>query len=233
MYDDANYNDIIGNNITTNSHYGTLLLFSSSNSLYHNNFIDNVNGVYSYGSTNSWDNGLDGNFWSDYGGTDLDHDGIGDIQYVVNATEIDRSPLAGMFHGSRTPYGYLVEIISDSSISSFSFNLINTSQASLSFNVTGTTATEGFFRICIPKALISDLYVVKLNEIIIIAPQVRELPCSNETYEYLYVNYTHSQHSIEITGITTIPEFPSFLVLPLFFMATLLAVIVYRRKHLK
>jgi len=28
-----------------------------------------------------------------------------------------------------------------------------------------------------------------------------------------------------------IPEFPSFLILPLFFMATLLAVIVHRRKH--
>jgi hypothetical protein len=28
-----------------------------------------------------------------------------------------------------------------------------------------------------------------------------------------------------------IPEFPSFLVLPLFMIATLLAVIVYRRKH--
>jgi len=30
---------------------------------------------------------------------------------------------------------------------------------------------------------------------------------------------------------TVIPEFPSFLILPLFMMATLLAVIVYRRKH--
>ena len=30
---------------------------------------------------------------------------------------------------------------------------------------------------------------------------------------------------------TVIPEFPSFLILPLFMVATLLAVIVYRRKH--
>jgi hypothetical protein len=30
---------------------------------------------------------------------------------------------------------------------------------------------------------------------------------------------------------TVIPEFPTFLILPLFFIATLLAVIVYRRKH--
>ena len=62
-------------------------------------------------------------------------------------------------------------------------------------------------------------------------PQVRELPCSNETYEYLYINYTHSEHTIEISATTIIPEFPSFLVLPLFMIATLLAVIVYRRKR--
>ena len=34
-----------------------------------------------------------------------------------------------------------------------------------------------------------------------------------------------------ITLTTVIPEFPSFLILPLFMIATLLAVIVYRRKH--
>jgi len=35
---------------------------------------------------------------------------------------------------------------------------------------------------------------------------------------------------IEVTN-TVIPEFPSFLILPLFMITTLLAVIVYRRKH--
>jgi len=33
------------------------------------------------------------------------------------------------------------------------------------------------------------------------------------------------------TEITVVPEFPSFIILPLFMIATLLAVIVYRRKH--
>jgi hypothetical protein len=52
------------------------------------------------------------------------------------------------------------------------------------------------------------------------------LPCSNETHSYLYFNYTHSTEEVII-----IPEFPSFLILQLFMIATLLAVIVYRRKH--
>jgi len=63
-------------------------------------------------------------------------------------------------------------------------------------------------------------------------PQVRELPCSSETYEYLYINYTHSEHAIIITGTTTIPEFPLFLILPLFMIATLLAAIIHRKRLL-
>jgi len=38
-------------------------------------------------------------------------------------------------------------------------------------------------------------------------------------------------HDIEVTAGFFIPEFPSFLILLLFLMTTLLAVIVYRRKH--
>jgi len=33
------------------------------------------------------------------------------------------------------------------------------------------------------------------------------------------------------TNLWVVPEFPSFLLLPLFMTATLLAIIVYRRKH--
>ncbi len=49
---------------------------------------------------------------------------------------------------------------------------------------------------------------------------------TNEESTYIYVNYIHSTHELVI-----IPEFPSFLILLLFMTATLLAVIVYRRKH--
>lgn len=56
-------------------------------------------------------------------------------------------------------------------------------------------------------------------------------PAQMKHTKYLYINYTQSEHTIEISGTTIIPEFPSFLVLPLFMIATLLAVIVYRRKR--
>ena len=48
----------------------------------------------------------------------------------------------------------------------------------------------------------------------------------------LAFNYVHSTYQVAMDlDIYIIPEFPSFLILPLFIMATLLAVIIYRRKH--
>jgi len=52
------------------------------------------------------------------------------------------------------------------------------------------------------------------------------LPCSDANYSYLYFTYTHPTETV-----TIILEFPSFLILPLFMIATLLAVIIYRRKY--
>jgi hypothetical protein len=48
----------------------------------------------------------------------------------------------------------------------------------------------------------------------------------NSTHRWIYFNYEHSTPEIVIVS-----EFPLFLILPLFMMATLLAVIAYRRKR--
>ncbi len=41
----------------------------------------------------SWDDGKQGNFWSNYNGTDSDHDGIGDTPYIIDVLNQDRYPL--------------------------------------------------------------------------------------------------------------------------------------------
>ena len=90
----SDFNSISGNTLANNS-YGIWLGYSSDNSVYRNNFINNT--VHVDGNTpeysNSWDDGREGNYWSNYNGTDANHDGIGDTPYVIDANNTDRYPL--------------------------------------------------------------------------------------------------------------------------------------------
>jgi len=237
----SEYLVVICNTVSYSSRYGIGLAYSNNNTIYHNNIINNANQFFILQSyNNTWDGGVEGNYWSDYTGVDLftvsyqnftGSDGIGDTPYIIDDYNQDNHPLMGMFCSFNTSYDYQVGIISNSFVSDFNFGLINITHASLSFNVTDGTGTQGFCRICIPKALINGSYVVKFNEEFITYPQVRELPCSNETHQYLYINYTHSEHTIEISGTTTIPEFPSLILLPLFAIAMLLTAVFRKRKQ--
>ena len=68
---------------------------SGANKFYHNRFINNMLQASIDGSENKWDNDYTsgGNYWSDYNGTDLNQDGIGDTPYVITVNNIDRYPL--------------------------------------------------------------------------------------------------------------------------------------------
>lgn len=72
-------NNNIYENSIANNNQSIHLWSSSDNIIYHNKFVDNTEQVYSSESTNTWDNGKEeGNYWSDYDGTDTNGDGIGD-----------------------------------------------------------------------------------------------------------------------------------------------------------
>src|SRR3972149_3438255 len=99
----ASNNTIIGNTIANNGvgiWFLTNIDTELDNLIYHNNFINNAKQVdqrqeSSYLSTlvNIWDNGREGNYWSDYVGKDANDDGIGDTKYDISASTPDFSPL--------------------------------------------------------------------------------------------------------------------------------------------
>jgi len=68
---------------------------TSDNTFFDNNFDGNINGVFILEpiGSNIWDNGLEGNYWSDYNGTDSNQDGIGDTPYIIDANNVDHYPL--------------------------------------------------------------------------------------------------------------------------------------------
>ncbi|MFZ0965701.1 MAG: NosD domain-containing protein [Candidatus Bathyarchaeia archaeon] len=223
-------NDLFFNEITANQR-GLSFNYSSGNCISENNFIENDKQIYSEFSINTWEYNNLGNYWSDYDGLDKNKDGLGDSPYIIDTHNKDDYPLVGRIRKFEAADGYYTTIISNSTISHFQYNgtrigpnLFNGS--AIRFDVTGKDGTSGFCRIYIPTALMNGTFRVFVNGTEVLPPPL-PLPSSDSTRSYLYFTYTHSTQEVII-----IPEFPSFLILPLFMMATLLAVAVYKRKHL-
>jgi len=240
----SNYNTISANNLIENQ-LAIEVNYSTHNTIYNNNFMSNAQQVLcTFGFANTWDNGYlsGGNYWSDYTGVDFYNgafqnqtgsDGIGDSRYIPAFQSVDHYPLMGMFNSYNVtyytppivPHTSSVTVISNSTISGFvaPIWIEHPEVIFLEFNVSGAEGSNGFCRVSFPTAMMNGTYHVSLNGTEI---PYTLLPCSDANTSYLYFNYTHSTQEVII-----IPEFLSFLILPLFFTATLLANITYRRKR--
>jgi nitrous oxidase accessory protein len=221
---------------------GGYTYIAEKNLFYHNNFVNNYKHVSAnwpiLGTGNYWDNGEEGNYWDDYSGVDSNGDGIGDVPYTVKGLEYveyehvetvfgqDRYPLMApitVFDAGTWEWtNYNVDIISNSTVSDFSFN---PETALIRFNVKGETGTTGFCRVTIPKDLLDaeDYWTVLVD-----GNQVTSTVKEEANSTYLYFTYQHSTKTVEIIGTDAIPEFPSRIILPLFLIATIV-VIVYRQ----
>ena len=105
---DSFENQIIGNTITENNGYAIRFTGDQRDNLfYHNNFIDNkvheglqvsIDKIFGLGLGNAWDNGEEGNYWSDYvtrypNAAEVDGSGVGDTAFYINENNQDNYPL--------------------------------------------------------------------------------------------------------------------------------------------
>jgi hypothetical protein len=99
----SNDNILTRNNfINNNNPYGdapaVMFWGSTNNKICHNNFIDNENpagtGKFNSPTTyTTWNTEKEGNYWSNYNGTDTNNDGIGDTPYIIDENNQDNYPL--------------------------------------------------------------------------------------------------------------------------------------------
>jgi len=102
-------NTLTGNNASNNDYGIGTWYYSDDNTLYHNNLINNTLYNAYDTSTNTWDSGSEGNYYSDYTGTDPDGDGIGEDPHPIpgGGGSIDRFPLMQPWTGATSPKGDL------------------------------------------------------------------------------------------------------------------------------
>ena len=83
------------NNISNNGEIGIIFSFSSDNLIYRNILDENGLNAEDNGVNNNWDNGIIGNYWGNYNGTDSNNDGIGDSPYNITgfANSQDNFPI--------------------------------------------------------------------------------------------------------------------------------------------
>lgn len=117
---------------------------------------------------------------------------------------------------------YNLTIFSNSAFSNFHHN---TTINALEFDVgklLTLSAPNSFLNVTIPNELVTGQIDVLVNSSSVFFEQ-----STNATHHSVWFDWEGTNYITDIV----LPEFPSFIILPLFIIITLLAAIVYRRKH--
>lgn len=128
---------------------------------------------------------------------------------------------------SSLPYlnQYVFSVESNSTVSDLAFNTTN---SELSFTVSGPSGTVGYVKMAVAKSLVPN--VTDLS-VYIDGNQTDFTASSTDDSWILYFTYTHSTHMVTVAlGNSTVPEFPTLLILPLFLITTLIAVVLCKEK---
>jgi hypothetical protein len=150
--------------------------------------------------------------------------------YYMNMSILWRMTATNMWPAIFTAhdgYAFNVTMTGNSTISNFNFN---ETQKEISFNVTEPTGKAGYCNVTIPKSLLQgEPWTIRLNG------TDWTTSCSitgNGTHTFVYIPYTCSTNTVQITGTWVIPEFPHIMILSLFMVFSIIAVILAKRKFI-
>jgi parallel beta-helix repeat protein len=188
LADNNNLNHIIGNTLMNNT--VGVEVQSSHNTFYHNNFISNkVYQVRILGEvSNRWDDGVEGNYWSDYEGLDTDGDGVGDTElpscWVDDYPLIEQWSITKVFSAKLGEKTYYVNVQTHCTVTLFDLNY---SLRQISFRITGPSGVTFFCNVSVPKTLLnttsSESWLVQLNNTDITAGStITENACISAVY---------------------------------------------------
>ena len=124
---------------------------------------------------------------------------------------------------------YEVQILSNSSITDFSFSK---PAKSITFNANGTTGTPGFCNITIPAELMSGTFTLYKDDTQLVE-DADYTETYNETHYIFKIFYNHSIHTIKIVSTQAIPELPTNLVTLLTVMSLSASTLFFRKKILR
>jgi parallel beta-helix repeat protein len=144
-------NTIVGNLISDNPTGIYIESYSQYNVFYHNNIVDNTLQSNPFPHTRTrWNNGAEGNYWSDYTGVDANGDGIWDTAYPF----IDSCPLVEPWNQTRIYFAPPDQVVVNCNytVASFAFN---DSLKQIEFYITGPAGWKGFCNVTIPNSLLS------------------------------------------------------------------------------
>jgi hypothetical protein len=125
---------------------------------------------------------------------------------------------------------YYIPIFTNSTVSNFNFD---PDAKRISFNVTGTTGM-GFCNITIPRSLLDVTvgnWTVKIDGIPLLPENFTVT--QNDDYVFIYLTYSHSDHTIEIVGTWVVTEFPPNMLPPILVILSFIAAIIAVKKRRK
>ncbi|MEW6603210.1 MAG: MG2 domain-containing protein [Thermoproteota archaeon] len=121
-----------------------------------------------------------------------------------------------------------VEITSNSNVDNVEFKQ---AEKRISFVVEGETGTRGVTEITIPKAMLSGEMMALIDGEVVTAESNDVIVKSNTETEVAFeINYSHSEHTVEVTGTNVTPEFPVSALIMTAAVASIIGLFVVARK---